>query len=89
MRINLKVERVKRNLSQKEVAELVGCNRVTYSMVERGERSGTHEFWKAIQNIFNVPDSKMYDLMKIDEGMKESEEQKKGYCQIDRKREST
>lgn len=83
MRINLKVERVKRNLSQKEVAVLVGCNRVTYSMVERGERSGTHDFWKAIQSIFNVPDSEMFDLMKVDEEMKESEEREKGYRQID------
>ena len=83
MRKNLKKARVIRFMTQKEVADLVGCNRVTYSMVERGERSGTHEFWKAIQNIFDVPDSEMFDLMKIDEGMKESEEREKGYRQID------
>lgn len=83
MRMNLKLERVKRNMTQGKVADLVGCNRVTYSMVERGERSGTHDFWKAIQSIFNVPDGKMYDLMKVDEELKESEEREKGCRQID------
>lgn len=67
MRANLKNLRViKNNLTQSEIAALIGVSRATYSFVERGERSGTNEFWAKIQQIFDVPDSEMWDLQKID-----------------------
>lgn len=65
MRLNLKGFRAIRNLTQKEMAERIGCSRVTYSMVERGIRSGSvNGFWKQLQNAFNISDDAMYKLMK-------------------------
>lgn len=67
MRTNLKVFRIAHKLKQAEFAVKIGVSRATYSLVERGMRSGTGEFWAAIQREFNVPDSEMYSLMKLDE----------------------
>lgn len=66
MRINLKLFRVSKNLTQGEFAELAGVNRTTYSFIEKGTRNGKVEFWDNIQKAFNIPDEEMYKLMKIE-----------------------
>ena len=68
MRHNLYMFRCGKRLTQDEMAKLLGVSRVTYSYVERGERSGTFEFWSNLQRVFNVPDSDMYPLQKLEEG---------------------
>ena len=67
MRVNLKVLRVKMNLNQAEMAEKCGIGRVAYSAIERGDRGGSMEFWKRLQNAFSVPDEKMFSLMRDEE----------------------
>lgn len=63
MRTNLKVFRVKQNLSQDEISKKIGCKRATYSAIENGKRSGKQSFWKALQNSFGIPDVEMWELM--------------------------
>lgn len=68
MRINLKLLRVKQGLTQDEMAEKIGVSRLTYNQIERGERGGSVErFWDRVQEIFDIPDSEMYELMKKDD----------------------
>lgn len=67
MRVNLKVLRVRMNLNQSEMAEKCGIGRVAYSAIERGDRGGSMEFWKRLQNAFSVPDEKMFSLMRDEE----------------------
>lgn len=67
MRTALKQFRIGVHLTQSEFAETTGVSRATYSYIERGERSGTAEFWTNLQNAFNVPDEKMWNLQKLDE----------------------
>lgn len=62
----LKTLRKGRKLTQQELSEKLGLSRATYSFVETGQRGGTHEFWQAIQDVFNVPDEDMYALQKLD-----------------------
>lgn len=64
MRTNLKVFRVKHNLSQQEISEKIGCNRATYSCIETGIRSGRPDFWESLRKSFSVPEAEMYALMK-------------------------
>lgn len=66
LRTKLKQFRVGTKLTQTEFAEKIGVSRATYSFVETGQRGGTHEFWQAIQDVFNVPDEDMYSLQKLD-----------------------
>lgn len=64
MRTNLKVFRVRKNLSQEKMAERIGCKRVTYSTIENGVRNGRQTFWNKLQKAFDVPESEMWELMK-------------------------
>lgn len=64
MRTNLKLFRVKKNLSQDEFADAIGCTRATYSSIESGKRDGRLTFWNDVQTAFNVPDSEMWALLK-------------------------
>lgn len=66
-RHNLYMFRCNLKLTQAEFAARIGVCRATYSFIERGIRSGTAEFWAAIQREFDVPDSEMYNLMKVEE----------------------
>lgn len=66
MRTNLKVFRVAHKLTQAEMADRIGVSRVTYNVVERGERGGSHYFWANLKFAFDVPDAEMYNLMKLD-----------------------
>ena len=63
MRTNLKLYRVKKQLSQDEFAERIGCTRATYSAIESGKRDGRQAFWKDLQHAFAIPDAAMWALM--------------------------
>lgn len=67
MRTNLKVLRVKNNLSQQAAADSLGVSRETYVSVENGKRDGSLKLWFSIQNVFNVPGAEMWELMQNDE----------------------
>lgn len=67
MRTNLKVFRIRHKLTQAKISDLLGVSRQVYSYIENGKRSGTAEFWSALQREFDVPDEKMYPLMRLDE----------------------
>lgn len=62
-RMGLKLFRVKKNLSQQEMADKLGMARSHYAMIERGERRGSDEMWKTLKEVFNVPDADMWALM--------------------------
>lgn len=53
-------------LTQAEMAARIGVSLRGYQNVEWGERGGSADFWAAVQREFNVPDSEMYSLMKLD-----------------------
>ena len=66
MRLNLKLFRVSHDLTQEEIAEKIGVSRVTYYNVESGNRGGQLDvFWKNFQEAFDIPDSEMYNIMKL------------------------
>lgn len=66
MRTALKQFRIGLHLKQSEMAKKMGVGRTVYGYVERGKRSGTLEFWNALQKAFDVPDSEMWKLQKLD-----------------------
>lgn len=66
MRTNLKVLRVKNNLTQEEMSAKLGVARCTYAAIETGKRDGTKYFWQTVQKTFHIPDSEMWTLQKQD-----------------------
>ena len=63
-RNNLYMFRCEQRLTKKAMAKKTGVSRTTYSLIENGERDGSQEFWDTLQTEFNIPDSKMFNLMK-------------------------
>ena len=62
MRTELKVLRVKHNLTQKELAEKVGVSYPTYNLIEQGKRKGSTQFWANVQKLFNLEDGELWKL---------------------------
>lgn len=65
-RLALKQFRVGLDMNQQAFADGMGYNRGFYGKVENGQQNGTLEFWGALQKAYNVPDAKMWDLMRND-----------------------
>lgn len=62
MRKDLKVLRVKHDLTQKELAEKLGISVPAYNLIEQGKRNGNKELWKKIQSIFNLDNAEVWEL---------------------------
>lgn len=67
MRKNLYMFRCDKRLSQRQIAEKIGCNRETYASIERGARNGSMTFWCKLQTAFNISDAEIGGLMRVDE----------------------
>lgn len=67
MLINLKIFRIAKHLTQKEMADKCNVSRAVYSNIERGRNEAKGDFWENLQKAFDVPDSEMYNLMKKEE----------------------
>lgn len=63
VRTKLKVLRVQEGKTQEELAELLGVSTVTYCLIERGQRRGSPDFWKRVQEHFNIKDADMWAIM--------------------------
>lgn len=66
MRTNLKIFRVRHNMTQEQTAESIGCNRMTYAAIENGKRIPSTQFREKFQTAFNISDNDFMELMKID-----------------------
>lgn len=62
MRTELKVLRVKNNLTQKDIATKLGISYPTYNLIEQGKRKGSTDFWRKMQKLFNLSDAEMWQL---------------------------
>jgi len=66
-RTNLKIFRIRHDLTQSEMAERIGYERAGYSLVEMGARNPSIDFFTNLQNAFDIPDADMWELTKVDE----------------------
>lgn len=62
----LRVLRAKNGLTQKDMADMLGINRSTYSQIEGGKRKGSVEFWAKMQSKFGYSDTEIMELMKCE-----------------------
>ena len=63
-RRNLKIFRVRRGLTQEEIAREIGVCRSTYAEIETGKRECNTRFLKKLQNVYEIPDAEMWALTK-------------------------
>ena len=62
MRNDLKVLRVKHQLTQQQLADKLGVSVVTYNLIEQGKRQGSKDFWQGIQKAFSLTAAEMWQL---------------------------
>lgn len=66
MRHELYMFRCSKRLTQQQMADRIGVDRMTYSAIENGKRDGSMRFWNALKSAFNLDDSKVLELMKVE-----------------------
>lgn len=64
--LKVKFERLKRNLSQEELAFEAGLNRNTIGKIERGEVSPTIETLEKLADAFGIEFLELVDVSKVD-----------------------
>lgn len=60
---SLKILRVRYGLTQEEMAEKLGMTRQAYAKVETGGGMGNVQFWRKVQNAFDLSSEGMWDLI--------------------------
>lgn len=73
MRKELYMFRHDKKLSQREMADKIGCNRATYAAIEIGKRDGRMTFWNKLKKAFGVSDAEIGGLMNNDEEQTEND----------------
>lgn len=63
-RKNLKIFRIRHDLTQSDMAQRVGCDRASYSAIEVGSRNPSFEFMEKLQTAFDIPDAEMWALLR-------------------------
>ena len=64
-RHNLKVLRVKHNLTQQQLAVQLGVSVATYNLVENGTRRGSQDFWLKLQQLMNLEDGDAWKAQQL------------------------
>lgn len=64
-RRNLKVLRVKKGLTQKQMAKRIGISLSVYSRIESGWQECSTKFLCKLQEAFGIPDSEIWDYKKL------------------------
>lgn len=52
---NLQIERLKKGLTQWDIAQVIGCNRAYISMLENSREIPSEEVIKKLEDYFNKP----------------------------------
>lgn len=58
-RILLASERLKRKLTQEDVAKHCCVSRCLYTMIEGGTKTGSDDFWEKIEELFSMDSSSL------------------------------
>ena len=66
-RTNLKIFRIRHNLTQSDMAARVNYDRAAYGAIESGARNPSIEFFMNLQAAFDVPNEQMWELTLLDE----------------------
>lgn len=64
MRQELKIFRIKQNLTQEQMAAKTGVSVSTYNLIENGNRRGSQAFWVKLQQEFNLEGGFVWLLQK-------------------------
>ena len=59
---HMKLLRIKKNITRKQIAEYTGVSYQTISMIENAQRKGTFRFWMKYKQLFELSDEELIKL---------------------------
>lgn len=62
MRKNLKEARKAKNMTQKEVADVLGVGLRYYIQIEQGNRTGNFDIWDKLEDLFSIHQRKLREI---------------------------
>lgn len=62
IRNNLKSARLYKNLTQKEMAKILGISTNHYQAIELGSQQGSIAIWDKLEDLFNIPQRQLREL---------------------------
>lgn len=63
MRKELKIFRIRHNLTQGQLGNMFGITRQQYCLIETGRRKGSADFWLSLQKEFDLTNEETQELM--------------------------
>lgn len=63
VRLNLKLFRTARQMTQGDIAEKLGVSRGMYCNIEKGIRDSSQDFWLNLQKTFDLSGEEVWGLM--------------------------
>ena len=58
----MKLLRIKKDITRKQIAEYTGVTYQTISMIETAQRKGTFRFWMKYKQLFELSDEELIKL---------------------------
>ena len=62
VRKELKLLRIKNDLTQEQLSQKIGISKGAYSLIEQGKKGGSDKTWLKIQEIFNLSGDQVWKL---------------------------
>ena len=59
---HMKLLRIKKDITRKQIAECTGVSYQTLSMIETAQRKGTFRFWMKYKQLFELSDEELIKL---------------------------
>ena len=59
---HMKLLRIKKDITRKQIAEYTGVSYQTISMIENAQRKGTFRFWMKYKQLFDLSDEELIKL---------------------------
>lgn len=63
MRETLRKARKEKDLTQQQVADLLGISLVYYQKIEQGSRTGDFEIWDSLEDLFKIHQRKLREIL--------------------------
>ena len=60
---HIKEERIRKGMTQQQVADKIGISLIHYQKIEEGSRTGSFDIWDNLEDLFSIHQRKLRELL--------------------------